>query len=288
MPVVDEGKTVTISHPNGSSATIYLYGATVTSWKAPAAGTSSPLTERLFVSSKAILDGTKPIRGGIPIAFPFFGPPSKPEHKTMGQHGFARNSVWTFAGIVMNNDAGVSVRFRLDPNDEIKAVFPHPFSLEYVVTLAAHQLSTDLHVSNTSETETLTHQALLHTYFACDASAVTVSPLKGLTLVDKTKNYAEYVEERDEVDVVAYTDAVYKNAGGNYTIKYPGGGIHIKTVGFKDVVVWNPREEAGRAIGDMEEGGWNKYICVEPGMASYWNEIPPGGKWIGQQVLSTL
>lgn len=32
----------------------------------------------------------------------------------------------------------------------------------------------------------------------------------------------------------------------------------------------------------------DKYICVEPGMATYWNEIPGKGKWDGQQVLKTL
>jgi len=288
MPVAETNSMIVLSLANGSSAVIYKYGATVTSWKAPAAGNQTPVTERLFVSGKAILDGSKPIRGGIPIAFPFFGPPSKEEHKTMSQHGFARSELWTYDGVVMDNEAGVSVLFKLEPTEKIRSVFDYPFSLEYHVTLAVHQLTTRLVVHNKSTDKALTHQALLHNYFACDASAVTVSPLKGLTLVDKTKNYAESVEEREEVDVKNYTDAVYKNAGHTFTLKYPGGGLHIHTTGFNDVVVWNPREEAGRAIGDMEEGGWEKYICVEPGMASYWNDIAPEKAWSGQQVLTTL
>ena len=83
----------------------------------------------------------------------------------------------------------------LEPTSEIRAVFPNPFHLAYVVTLTAHQLSTDLHVKNTG-TEPLTYQALLHTYFEADAASCTVSPLKGLTYIDKTKNYAETVETR--------------------------------------------------------------------------------------------
>lgn len=50
--------------PSGESVTVYLYGATVASWKL-ANG-----EEQLFVSSKAKLDGSKPIRGGIPVVFP--------------------------------------------------------------------------------------------------------------------------------------------------------------------------------------------------------------------------
>lgn len=99
----------------GSSAVIYKYGATVTSWKAPNAGTQTPVTERLFLSSKAYLDGSKPIRGGIPIAFPFFGPPSREEDKKMGQHGYARSEEWELLRTVMDNEAGVSVKFGMSP-----------------------------------------------------------------------------------------------------------------------------------------------------------------------------
>jgi glucose-6-phosphate 1-epimerase len=132
----------------------------------------------------------------------------------MGQHGFARSTVWKWDSVVMDNETGVAVRLGkssiinkypinnslvvLEPTPEIKEVFPHPFHLAYVVTLTAHQLSTDLHVTNTGN-DTLTYQALLHTYFEADAATCTVSPLKGLTYIDKTKNYAENVETRVRV-----------------------------------------------------------------------------------------
>jgi glucose-6-phosphate 1-epimerase len=50
--------------PSGESVSVHLYGATVTSWKL-ANG-----EEQLFVSSKAVLNGSKAIRGGIPVVFP--------------------------------------------------------------------------------------------------------------------------------------------------------------------------------------------------------------------------
>lgn len=58
----DQGK-VTASLPTGDSVEILLYGATVTSWK-------SNGKENLFVSQAAKLDGSKPVRGGIPLVFP--------------------------------------------------------------------------------------------------------------------------------------------------------------------------------------------------------------------------
>eukprot|EP00481_Brizalina_sp_1-RS-2013_P000279 TRINITY_DN10756_c0_g1_i1.p1 TRINITY_DN10756_c0_g1~~TRINITY_DN10756_c0_g1_i1.p1 ORF type:complete len:119 (+),score=12.83 TRINITY_DN10756_c0_g1_i1:50-406(+) len=63
-----------------STACIYRYGGTVTSWKIEN-------EEQLFVS-KAKWDQIKAIRGGIPIVFPQFGP------GPMKQHGFPRVSIW--------------------------------------------------------------------------------------------------------------------------------------------------------------------------------------------------
>lgn len=93
----------------GATVEILYYGATIISWKSPGSLISRG-TEHLFVSSKAVLDGSKPVRGGIPVVFPCFGPPEHPEHSKLAQHGFARNETWTFDTVVMDNETGVSVR----------------------------------------------------------------------------------------------------------------------------------------------------------------------------------
>lgn len=63
---VQEDK-VEASLASGESVTVNLFGATVVSWKL-ANG-----EEQLFLSEKAVLDGSKPIRGGIPLVFPVRG-----------------------------------------------------------------------------------------------------------------------------------------------------------------------------------------------------------------------
>lgn len=62
------------------------------------------------MSSTAALDGSKPVRGGIPVVFPCFGAPAHPDHVKLPQHGFARSEPWSFGATVMDNEAGVSVR----------------------------------------------------------------------------------------------------------------------------------------------------------------------------------
>ena len=59
-----DSSRVTAALPTGESVEILLHGATVISWK------SANGRENMFLSSKASLDGSKAVRGGIPVIFP--------------------------------------------------------------------------------------------------------------------------------------------------------------------------------------------------------------------------
>jgi len=66
QPIVNVGEdVVSATLPTGESVFVHLYGATVTSWKS-----NGGLKENLWLSTSAKLDGSKAIRGGIPIVFP--------------------------------------------------------------------------------------------------------------------------------------------------------------------------------------------------------------------------
>jgi len=148
----------------------------------------------------------------------------------------------------------------LEPNDRIKGIYSKPFRLAYVVTLSEHQLSTNLHIENTSSTEALEFQALLHNYIRAPADLVSITPLKGLSYYDKMEPTEEAralpkAESREDVSVTSPTDSIYENGPLKYKITWPGDSIEIKVKNFKDVVVWNPQEE-GRKISDMEPDGW--------------------------------
>ncbi|KAH9944385.1 galactose mutarotase-like protein [Epithele typhae] len=291
MPANIKRDRIILSHPSGSSAEILLYGATVISWKSIGPDDSTP-SERLFVSGKAATDGSKPVRGGIPVVYPCFGAPTHPDHMKLPQHGYLRNNVWQFDGIPMDNEAGVTLRLTMAPNAAMKEQYSYPVRLQYVVTLAPHQLSTDLHVKNvaSSDSSPMEFQALFHNYFRCVANDALVYPLKGLSYLDKTEATPELrsstkLELRDGVDVKKFTDSVYLDGPKRYTLRWPGGEIDINT-NLNDVVVWNPQQEAGSKIGDMEDGGWDKYVCVEPGTVRGFITLPPGENYICRQTLT--
>jgi glucose-6-phosphate 1-epimerase len=71
QPIVnisDDTHTVSAKLPTGETVEVLLFGACITSWK------NTDGTENLWVSEKAILDGSKPVRGGIPLVFPVSSP----------------------------------------------------------------------------------------------------------------------------------------------------------------------------------------------------------------------
>ena len=77
-------------HASGATATVYLWGATLTSY------CTAQREEIIFVSPGAVFDGTQPIRGGVPVVFPQFGRPDQ----RLPMHGFARTSMWSVDSIV--------------------------------------------------------------------------------------------------------------------------------------------------------------------------------------------
>jgi glucose-6-phosphate 1-epimerase len=165
---------VTATLPTGESVEILLYGATIVSWK------DSTGAEKLWLSTAAILDGTKAVRGGVPLVFPVFG--QDPTHAAtagLPQHGFARSSRWEFLGKSTSEssalkgtagDAGVTLDFGLSQSnlDEVsRKAWPYSFGLIYSVTLTRGGLETSIVVRNEGD-EAWDFQTLLHTYFKVD------------------------------------------------------------------------------------------------------------------------
>src|SRR5436309_14893009 len=103
-----------------STAEIYLHGAHVTDFQKKG---EAPL---LFTSQFSRFMANQPIRGGVPIVFPWFGP-----REGEPTHGFARSSHWELHEAVTLPDGGATLRFHLPELPE-SAVWP-PHSANYVV-----------------------------------------------------------------------------------------------------------------------------------------------------------
>ena len=250
-----------------STAEIYLHGAHTTQFRKK---DEPPL---LFVSHCSRFAGGQPIRGGIPVIFPWFG-----AREGLGQHGFARIQPWELKEFAPAPDGSVSVRLRLPDCPEASA-FP-AFTADYVVTVN-QSLTLQLIIRNQSKDTEFTFEDCLHIYFDVgDVTAISISGLKGLSYLDKVAGFVEKTETSDALRIASEVDRVYLNATGTVEILDPrlGRKILVEKQGSASTVVWNPWIAKSHQMSDFGDEEYERMICVESGnVASNSITLPPGG-----------
>jgi glucose-6-phosphate 1-epimerase len=248
-----------------SKAGIYLQGAHVAHFQKTG---GEPL---LFLSHCGRFAPNEPIRGGVPIIFPWFGPkPGK------AQHGYARNKAWELKEFLPATDGSVSLRFRLPACPE-GAEFPECL-VEFIVTVN-ETLTMELNVTNNSAAE-FSFENCLHTYFeVSDSSAISVTGLKGTKYLDKVANFAERTESEDAIRIASEVDRVYLNTKGTVEIHDPGFKriIVVEKQGSASTVVWNPWIDKAHQMADFCNDEYQRMVCVESGnVASDAVKLAPG------------
>lgn len=281
MSVIQEHNKVIVNFKNISSTEIYLHGATVTSWKVNG-------IEKLFLSPKAILDGSKAIRGGIPLVFPHFG---KRADSQLPQHGFARTAKWNCIGTSSDDEQGISVKFELlssQVDQSLKSLWPHECRLEYTVKINATELTTGLEVKNIGN-NSFVFTPLLHTYFRVEnINKVKVHGFQNqIARDDLTKITSP--DPRPLATISQEVDRVYycKN---DITLSESGNAnvTRIRKFNFPTVVLWNPWIEKSKGMADFGDDSFNRMTCIEVGDVIDGITLESGSVWEGYQVLSHL
>eukprot|EP00045_Choanoeca_perplexa_P009834 m.96266 g.96266 ORF g.96266 m.96266 type:complete len:343 (-) comp15044_c2_seq1:923-1951(-) len=275
-----------------SKVVVHLHGATLTSWTYKG-------EELIFLSDKAIYNGKKALRGGIPLVFPKFG---AWEHGP--NHGFARISTWRLADNSASDLDVINASFELVANEETKAMWNYDFKLTYVVSLGADNLTTTLVVDNTG-VEAFQFETLLHTYFrVADITKVKVKGLGGAMYRDQLKALKEAREERDAIVIADNVDRIYMaslqphelvGVGGSrpptkddHSSVKPRTNIIMTKADLPDSVVWNPWIAKAKAMGDLPDDAYTQFVCVEAGQVSEAKTLEPGTRWQGGQVLKVV
>jgi D-hexose-6-phosphate mutarotase len=244
-----------------ATATVCLQGAQLTHWQ-PRSQTE-PVT---FMSAMAQYTEGKPIRGGIPICWPWFGPHAT--DRSLPQHGFARNLPWEARAPVRLENGATQLSLLLSNNAKTRELWPHRFSLEYCVTIG-HVLDIELTTTNT-DTEAFLLSEALHAYLRVgDIGAVQVLGLDGAEYIDKVDGQQRKSQE-GAVTFAAEIDRLYEDTEARCTIadRLLKRLIHISKRGSHSTVVWNPWEKKAAALADLgsapeTRGGWRQFACVE-------------------------
>jgi len=305
----DQMDTVLIRCGN-SEATIYLHGAHVTSWKVGG-------NEKIFVSEQAVYNGSKAIRGGIPVCWPQFGDmgPCK------AQHGFARNFKWN---LVQEESSPLkccenegSCLLRLDStmvqtiinessDNEMKSNFligwdleQFPFILEMRIWLSNNMLNQEFTVINpNTSTCDLSFTCALHSYFkVSNASQSTVEGLFDCNYLDNLDNrISKTAEEGGNGDVTVLfkgeVDRIYQNVPRILTIRDVSNGNHGIQIhtndSFSDAIVWNPHIIKAKNMSDFGDDEYSSMICCEVGKTKQSVILKPSQIWKAKQEFRAI
>eukprot|EP00276_Gloeochaete_wittrockiana_P006724 CAMPEP_0184656668 /NCGR_PEP_ID=MMETSP0308-20130426/16672_1 /TAXON_ID=38269 /ORGANISM="Gloeochaete witrockiana, Strain SAG 46.84" /LENGTH=305 /DNA_ID=CAMNT_0027093897 /DNA_START=163 /DNA_END=1081 /DNA_ORIENTATION=+ len=261
---------VVLKHFSGASAEVYLQGANVVSWK-------SNFVEYLLLSDTAVFEEDKPIRGGIPICWPQFGPGELP------QHGFARNQPWALGSSRVTKDQDVIVTLELADNDFSRGLWPYKFRAFYTIRLTGAQLNCELKIVNTDD-KPFSFTGALHTYLrVSNVADIQIRGLGKVKYIDKLADGAEVEELKDPLSLEGPADRVYLDAPNELRLldRKVKRGVVVRKYGFKDAVVWTPWDKHPSAE-------WPEFVCLEAASAASPVTLTPGAEWEGWENFTAV
>jgi glucose-6-phosphate 1-epimerase len=276
---------------DGAEATIVRHGGQLVGWRpAPRTDADAEREERLYLSPLARFDGREAIRGGVPVIFPQFdrtGPDLR-----LPRHGFARTATWAAAhpgGAVPGGAVDEAVltldRGLLADGSE----WPYRFRLELGVRLSARGLAIRLSTYNDGA-GAFAFGAALHSYFAVGAiEAVALEGLGREPWTDRVAG-ADPGPHRESADPFTFDreiDRIHHRTADGAPLRLLGGPspLVIGQRGFDETVVWNPWRERSRAIDDLPDDGFRRFVCIEAARVTKPVTLAGGESWHGRQWL---
>lgn len=265
--IADSYPILEVNHP-AVRARVALHGAHLMEW------TPTGQQPVIYLSPQAEYREGKAIRGGIPICWPWFGPnESTPD---LPSHGFARNRMWELEA-ASESEKGVALTFALQDTPATHALWPHPFRLELHMKLEA-ELHLALHMQNTGSSP-FTITAALHSYLAVgDIRRTVVHGLDGAEYMDTSGPRKPGLQQGD----LHFTGEVDRDYMSGSTVRVSDAGlgrvITVQGSGSGSTVVWNPWIEKAKALKDLPDKDYLRFVCVET--ANVWRDfvtLTPGG-----------
>ena len=215
----------------------------------------------LYLSPRSPIAGPKPIRGGIPVCWPWFGP--HPSRLDLPAHGVARTATWALAGCAaIAESGGVSITLRR-VFTAADAGIPLAAELTLEIVVAA-TLSLSLSTRNTSPTPLVISEAL-HTYFAVgDIADVTIDGFDRASYLDKT-DAGRRKQHIGPLRLEGEVDRLFDRSPGAavLTDTWLRRRVHITKSGSGASVVWNPGPGKVTQFADLPAGDHRRFVCIE-------------------------
>jgi len=257
-PVADYPVYV-IKHPK-ARARVALHGAQLLEW--------TPAKEKpvIYLSPQAVFEEGKAVRGGVPVCWPWFGPPL--EDANLPMHGFVRNRFWKLDDAKENKE-GVKLVFSICDDKNTRKLWPYAFELKLEMTIGA-SLTLNLTMHNSSP-ETAFITDALHTYLC--VGDVTQVQVVGLDRVEYL-NRVGLPAVQEQRGIVIFDQEVDRDYASGHPVRLQDRSLNrvitVKGTGSRSTVVWNPWIEKSTRLADLPDEDYKHFVCIET--ANAWRD----------------
>lgn len=255
--LIGEIPVLVVEHPSVRAAVSFQGGQLLT-WQPAGSAPGVWLGE-----GNAWTAGT-PVRGGVPLCWPWFGPVARPSH------GFARTLDWDLVSHETSED-GVVLVLRLEASDVTRALWPYEFTLTTRIFLGA-TCTIDIEAAGEHRST-----GALHTYVAIGA-------LGRAEVIGLGSRYHDNLSEEDVKNApdaerpAARIERVYTSPEEVSVVRDAAleRDIELTHREASDVVLWNPGRELAETMADLTDGDYQRFVCVETGRINVPLESAPG------------
>lgn len=224
----------------------------------------------LWLSDAATYLPGQPVRGGIPICWPWFGELARNPEAVRRMtdpagkhpaHGLARSRDWTLDAAEKSH-GDVFLRLSLLVEQGLPG-WPHAarLSVEYRF---GERLAIELRTDNLSD-HRLTISQAMHSYFAVgDSRQVRIEGLNGLRYVDTLDDWTVH-KQQGLLSIEGEIDRIYLGIEQPLTIVDPvyQRRIRVHSEGSRSAVVWNPGTVKTQRLSQMKPDAWEQMLCIE-------------------------
>jgi D-hexose-6-phosphate mutarotase len=238
-----------------ATAEVYLHGAHITAFQPKG---QEPV---LWMSPLAQFQAGKPIRGGVPVIWPWFGPHATDSSKP--QHGFARSAEWQVSTTEALADGSTQVQLQLVDSAATRALWPHAFQLDLTITVGT-ELKIELTCRNIGD-QPFSAGGALHSYFTVgDVAKISIAGLAGREYIDQLDGN-QIKQQAGDVKISQEMDRIYVDSTDTCIIHDTvlARQIQVRKAGSRTTVVWNPWKEKAEAMADFSDEGYRNMVCIE-------------------------
>jgi len=248
------GLTRLVIHTDRAEAEVYLLGAHVTHFKPAGA---DPV---LWMSRSSWFEEGKPIRGGVPVCYPWFGATGPTGSE---KHGLVRQLLWAVESVERTDDGDVEAVFMIR-SDQFEASdwIAGRFDVRHRVRVGS-SLKMRLETRNTGD-QPVTLSEALHTYLAVsDVRHVSIRGLEQRPFLSSLVPGGRGQASGEPIRFDREVDRIYTSTPDTCVLEDPdmGRSIVISKSGSMSTVVWNPWVAKAAAMPDFGDDA----ITVEPG-----------------------